>query len=545
MLARRLLRIAAVVVALVTARASVALAQPSAAEKEAIGLTALIDRLGGSAPNGTGVAVTQTEAPLTSGGNNYLPDATNPQFSADTIIPKTLGGTTSTHATGIGLAWYGSGGVSPGVNTIDVYNANSWMLDVLRINSRYGPLVETRRVMNNSWITSFVNSSDAQDAVKRLDLIADRDNVVVVSGVNNGSGTTIPQFPASVYNGIAVGLTSGNSSLGPTVLDPGRSKPDIVVPASTTSLGAAWVSGAAAILVQTAGGNANAQQVTTIKAALLAGATKREFDTNNSTPSTFDDWSHTSTQPLDLRYGAGELNIDNSQRILASPEQNASDSSDVSLTGWDHATASSSELMQYFFTIPTGRVAESVSVIASWNRDIAYTQGKAGQSATLTPSMADIDLMLSSATGYTLGDPLATSNSSVDNVEHIYWHGLTPGHYAFSVSSDQSWDYSLAWDVQLAVPGDANGDGLVDGNDYTIWADHFLMTGATLDDGDFNGDGIVDGGDYTLWADNYSVPALASAMSVPEPASLALAVAGSLAALGVIVLRRMVKQRQP
>ena len=53
-------------------------------------------------------------------------------------------------------------------------------------------------------------------------------------------------------------------------------------------------------------------------------------------------------------------------------------------------------------------------------------------------------------------------------------------------------------------PGDANYDSLIDGGDYTIWADHYLQTGQTWETGDFNGDGIVDGGDYTIWADHYT-----------------------------------------
>jgi len=47
---------------------------------------------------------------------------------------------------------------------------------------------------------------------------------------------------------------------------------------------------------------------------------------------------------------------------------------------------------------------------------------------------------------------------------------------------------------------DANGDGVVDGGDYTAWADHY---GQPSSPGDFSGDGITDGADYTLWADNY------------------------------------------
>lgn len=80
------------------------------------------------------------------------------------------------------------------------------------------------------------------------------------------------------------------------------------------------------------------------------------------------------------------------------------------------------------------------------------------------------------------------------------------------------------------TPGDANLDGLVDGGDYTIWADNYLYNYTTWITGDFTGDGFVDGADYTVWADNYDPsPALASA--VPEPATLALAVMGALAAV--------------
>ncbi|MBX7071867.1 MAG: DUF4465 domain-containing protein [Pirellulales bacterium] len=74
-----------------------------------------------------------------------------------------------------------------------------------------------------------------------------------------------------------------------------------------------------------------------------------------------------------------------------------------------------------------------------------------------------------------------------------------------------------------AVPGDANGDTLVDGADYTIWADHFQQSGGYAQ-GDFNGDGVVDGADYTIWADHFA-PASA-ALPVPEPAT------GLLFALG-------------
>ena len=77
----------------------------------------------------------------------------------------------------------------------------------------------------------------------------------------------------------------------------------------------------------------------------------------------------------------------------------------------------------------------------------------------------------------------------------------------------------------------ANGDKVVDGADYTIWADHFLQTtkfGAVV--GDFTANRFVDGADYTVWADNYAPAPLDSAV-VPEPSTLAYACLGIVALL--------------
>lgn len=53
------------------------------------------------------------------------------------------------------------------------------------------------------------------------------------------------------------------------------------------------------------------------------------------------------------------------------------------------------------------------------------------------------------------------------------------------------------------LPGDASGDGRVDGADYTVWADNAGKTNPDLR-ADLNGDGKVDGADYTVWADHYA-----------------------------------------
>ena len=90
------------------------------------------------------------------------------------------------------------------------------------------------------------------------------------------------------------------------------------------------------------------------------------------------------------------------------------------------------------------------------------------------------------------------------------------------------------------IPGDANGDGIVDGSDATTLAAHWQESGASWSDGDFNGDGDVDGSDATLLASHWqesltTMPPTA----VPEPSMVMLLAALALA--GLIRRRRPTK----
>ena len=60
-----------------------------------------------------------------------------------------------------------------------------------------------------------------------------------------------------------------------------------------------------------------------------------------------------------------------------------------------------------------------------------------------------------------------------------------------------------SFELSLAIPGDANADGLVDQADYTVWYNHYGSSGALWTDGDFTGDGLVDQADYTIWFNHY------------------------------------------
>ena len=98
-------------------------------------------------------------------------------------------------------------------------------------------------------------------------------------------------------------------------------------------------------------------------------------------------------------------------------------------------------------------------------------------------------------------------------------------------------DQFFTIDVAALIPGDADGDGDVDGDDFNAWGGNFpTASGATLAQGDFDFDGDVDGDDFNVWGGNFPYPApapgIASAVSdVPEPASIGLIGLGGLALL--------------
>ena len=102
-------------------------------------------------------------------------------------------------------------------------------------------------------------------------------------------------------------------------------------------------------------------------------------------------------------------------------------------------------------------------------------------------------------------------------------------------------------DANAPVPGDANGDGKVDGGDLAIWQQNYdpLGTGNnTFATGDWNADNTIDGGDLALWQQNYdplgpsdgAAFAFGGGTEIPEPTTLLLLVLGVLPA--TLVRRR-------
>ncbi len=89
------------------------------------------------------------------------------------------------------------------------------------------------------------------------------------------------------------------------------------------------------------------------------------------------------------------------------------------------------------------------------------------------------------------------------------------------------------------LPGDANGDGVVNLADFGILRGNFGASGATFATGDFNGDGLVNLADFGILRANFGNSintqqlALVDAWvaTVPEPTSLAVLGLGGLAML--------------
>jgi len=477
--------------------------------KDDIGFTSLQMRLGEDTPTGAGITVTQIEA--TDNYNNYMPDVNYAEFTGKTITAKSDPCGASSHATYVGRHYYGtSAGMAPQINMIDVYEVDHWLQNgFIRFQSRYLPLIEDRRIQNHSWIGYTGNDQYDADILRRLDYIVQDSGVLVAVGINNGAGSEMPKLLASAYNVLAVGLTNGDSSCGPTVLDePGRIKPEIVVPHTTTSWGTPLVASAGALLLETDDADTNLDylgrtgKVILVKALLMAGATKEEFSDwrkGFSTPST------DGTVPLDYRYGAGELNIDNSHRILTMGEQEAGDSSDVAITGWDFNNASTSGSRKYFIEVPPYCYIDSISILATWNRTFTVT-GKAFQIKEFIPDLANIDLKFSRADGFNVGTLVDQSVSGIDNLEHIYLKQLNNGRYVFEIVSDKDWNYAIAWDAQLTptVKSDFDGDADVDQDDFN----HFesCATGPLLgppsigcENADLDNDNDVDQSDFALF----------------------------------------------
>ncbi len=432
------------------------------------GYTQLSEALGAALPTGAGVGVTHVESKLPSPPfetDAYLTQAGSGTFSGSgrfngkQFTAKSGAGAFSFHADEVASFYYGNSAglttirhsMAPGITEVDCYAAGPWDDEFLApLPSRLDPAVETRAVQCHPWIydAGTGEAVSVRDLVRRQDFSINRDNYVCSVGLNNGSTAVVPDMWASCYNALSAGLTNGEHSRGGVTSDmdgPGRRKPEIVVPVNATSYAAGYLAGAAALLRQHANaiGTDNARHAKTLKAVLLAGATKDEFPA----------WSRTAAHPIDAVFGAGELNIYNSYFILDGGEQPANNAAGRPHMAWDYHTLSASGTADYRLHVPAGRYGVELSAFLVWHRTLTDSNNSPTIFSLAPDALIDFNLTLfrdPSAGGAPV--TIDTSTSSLYNMEHIWKKDLPAGNYRLRVGrgSGAAHDYAIAWRLTTA-----------------------------------------------------------------------------------------------
>lgn len=411
--------------------------------RDDIGLTKLRAELGAAAPTGAGIVLLQSEANSIESPPDYLPQAGGPgniegagDFFGKTFHPESGAGTMLNHAGTVGSYYYGNAsGVASGAAEIYNYTANDYLNRLILGET---PEMLPGRVHNHSWVGTYNDTNTDIYANRAFDYMIEEQGKV--SSVAISGGTLSPLLGAS-YHGITIGSRAGtHSSSGTTIDGVGRMKPDLVAPVNETSYDAGMLGGTAACLLEEGVkmGSANAQKPQSIKAILVAGASKERLP----------QWQRAvDANPYDNLFGAGELNIYNAWHILNAGEQNASTTVEVGPRGWDYASATVAPAgRRYFFSVPAGRVAGSFSAALVWHRIIVNTFGSY---SSLLPNLT---LKLYAASSFTAGALISSSTSSLDNVEHLHLYNLPPGQYVMEVTSDTAAHaFSLAWNAQIGA----------------------------------------------------------------------------------------------
>ncbi len=403
-----------------------------------------------------------------------------------------------------------------------------------------------------------------------IESLAEHHCLNVVAGIGNGLNANDPVlYPGAAANVIGVGVLASvdtgdiatnlayfalaypeHSSFGPT--SDGRCKPDIVAPGNClvadinhlenyepagdwSSFATPTVAGAVGLLVQKAKQDPNLSSAVSLeggncvmKAILLNSATKLPF-WHKGRLSVNDDH----LVPLDYIQGAGMLNAVGAYEHLITGQNKPGD---CPATGWDLNQLNRIETPQNIYKITLTEPKDKIiAVTAAWNKHYSssYPFGPLSDKDTnLRLELWAVDI----------NDPnndylLDYSDSSVDNVEHIYVAAdanYTDYEIVLSISDverqeeaakTQSFDselrtvelrYGLAWNVSDRKKDDSifwydlNADGIVNESDIAILLNNFLAASKSSETylfGDINRNGTIDVNDMQILVSRYNLKA--------------------------------------
>ena len=386
-------------------------------------------------------------------------------------------------------------------------------------------------------------------------LVAAHGTTVVVAAGNDGPAiSSFPGPPGTAFNILSVGATGGTgaaisedysqiapySSRGPA--SDGRGKPDIVAPGSLLelpALGGGWavgsgtsfatplVAGGAALLVDMGRDRGFDTDALVIKSVLMNSADKLAG------------WSHTAAAPLDPKFGAGQMNLESAYYQYDAGEHGPGS---VGTIGWDHGSllGTTDNIYDIDLNLPAGSELTATLV---WNRAVSSSTTDIETTVYSTSPLANLDLFL-----YELGDPataIASSVSTIDNVEHLLFSLPTAGNYALAVRGIggivDPLPYALAWSIavpDISLPGDYNGDGIVNAADFVVWR---ATDGSPAGYGTWRANfGATSGIGSSATTDSFDT----LSASVPEPACLAILLAGAGAVLLYSVYGRSASRKR-
>jgi len=444
--------------------------------KTDIGFDKLQSELGLNRPNGNGVKVAEVEASAVKESDPSFP-VFAPRPDVNTMLGKTFAypglncnaqpcppNDYSAHALGVANVFFGNSvSMASGINDIHSYEVNQWLntLFVHGVNdTALQATITDRRIANHSWVGRGDTLEESGTILRVVDRQVNLNEYIQV----NATGSTLL---GNAYNTISVGLSSASTGSSSADIDAvyraNRAITDIVAPAANLSTATPIVSAATALLIETghrqgsalsdgfitiadAGTVFNAERSETIKAILMAGADR---STTNSTGSDISDYGnndHKTANGLDDRYGAGQVNIYNSYRIITAGEQSSFEDSgendSIGLVGFDYdpefgGARGSNYTASYAFSATAD---ETLSAALVWNAEIS-------DDSLLNTSFHHLELSLLDVTDNAF---VARSASMVDNTQNIYFPGLVAGHdYQIQVAlldtGTLNMDYSLAW----------------------------------------------------------------------------------------------------
>lgn len=190
------------------------------------------------------------------------------------------------------------------------------------------------------------------------------------------------------------------------------------------------------------------------------------------------------TIPLDLEMGAGQLNAKRALTQFSSGDVSPAAGKGIPVIGWDRdqVHGSADEIKKYPFSTKL-KGGSYVSITLAWDRSVKLNdknndgQYQEGETFTAPAPLGDLDLYLMPKGATNVNQNLWSSESTVDNVEHIFFK-LPAGDadYEFWVkqkTTKHSVAYSVAWwgvaapppaggKVGRAVWKDLNGNGIQD-----------------------------------------------------------------------------------